>query len=120
MNPSKLKRLESNKHLKNNKSPGVDGITSEFYKLFSEVAPFLFEVFLESIKNNVLPPTMSQGLITLIPTNKEVLLIDNWCPICLHNNDYKILALLLSKIIKEVLDAIIDETVWLHEEQTYF
>lgn len=64
--------IESIKHLKNNKSPGVDGITSEFYKLFSEqVAPFLFEVFLESIKNNVLPPTMSQGLITLIPKAKK-------------------------------------------------
>lgn len=54
---------------------------------------------------------MSQGLITLIPKpKKEVLLIDNWRPICLLNNDYKILALLLAKIIKEVLDAIIDET----------
>lgn len=41
---------------------------------------------------------------------KEVLLIDNWHPICLLNNDYKILALLLAKIIKEVLDEIIDET----------
>ena len=38
--------IESIKHLKNNKSPGVDGITSEFYKLFSEqIAPFLFDVF---------------------------------------------------------------------------
>lgn len=39
-----------------------------------------------------------------------MLLIDNWRPICLLNNDYKILALLLAKSIKEVLDAIIDET----------
>ena len=54
---------------------------------------------------------MSQGLITLIPKpKKKVLFIDNWCPICLLNNDYKILTLLLAKIIKEVLDAIIDET----------
>ncbi|CDQ79604.1 unnamed protein product [Oncorhynchus mykiss] len=28
--------IESIKHLKNNKSPGVEGINSEFYKLFSE------------------------------------------------------------------------------------
>lgn len=54
---------------------------------------------------------MSQRLIPLIPKpKKEVLLIDNWRPICLLNNDYKILALLLTKRINEVLDAIIDET----------
>lgn len=74
------------------------------------MAPFLLEVFSESIKNSVLPPTMTQGLIALIPKpKKDVLLIDNWRPICLLNNDYKILALLLAKRIREVLDSIIDE-----------
>ena len=53
---------------------------------------------------------MTQGLIALIPKpKKDVLLIDNWRPICLLNNDYKILALLLAKRIREVLDSIIDE-----------
>ena len=38
--------LSSKRTKKNNKSPGLHGITSEFYKLFSEqVTPFLFEVF---------------------------------------------------------------------------
>lgn len=54
---------------------------------------------------------MTEGLITLIPKpNKDILLIDNWCPICLLNNDYKIFALMLAKRLKLVLDSIIDET----------
>lgn len=39
-----------------------------------------------------------------------MLFLNNWRPICLLNNDYKIIALILAKRIKEVLDTIIDET----------
>uniref|UniRef100_A0A3P9LWP5 Reverse transcriptase domain-containing protein n=1 Tax=Oryzias latipes TaxID=8090 RepID=A0A3P9LWP5_ORYLA len=99
-------------HLKLNKSPGTDGLTSEFYKTFSEqLSPFLLHLFLESLNNNFLPPTLTQGLITLIPKpKKDLLLIDNWRPICLLNNDYKILALIFAERLKKVLDNIIDET----------
>lgn len=98
--------------LKPNKSPGTDGITSEFYKAFSkQLAPFLLHLFIECIGNESLPPTLTQGLITLIPKpNKDLLLIDNWRPICLLNNDYKIFATILAKRIKSVLDHVIDET----------
>uniref|UniRef100_A0A669D202 Reverse transcriptase domain-containing protein n=1 Tax=Oreochromis niloticus TaxID=8128 RepID=A0A669D202_ORENI len=98
--------------LKANKSPGTDGLTAEFYKSFSYLlAPFLLQVFTESIENNTLPPTLTQGLLTLIPKpNKDLLFIDNWRPISLLNNDYKIMALILANRIKEVLDTIIDET----------
>jgi len=98
--------------LKNNKSPGNDGLVSEFYKSFSDLlAPFMLKVFVESIERSTLPSSLTQGLITLIPKpNKDPLFIDNWRPICLLNNDYKIMALVLAKRIKDVLDGIIDET----------
>lgn len=78
--------------LKLNKSPGVDGLSSEFYKLFAkQLAPFLLQVFRESILKGSLPPSLTQGLITLLPKPKKyVLCLDNWRPICLLNNDYKI------------------------------
>lgn len=44
------------------------------------------------------------------PKRKYILLLDNWRPICLLNNDYKIIALVLAKHLKNVLDYIIDET----------
>lgn len=77
--------------LKNNKSPGMDGLTAEFYKVFATVlAPFLHEVFVESLNEGSLPPTMTQGPTTLTPKpNKECLLIDNWHHIGLLNNDSK-------------------------------
>lgn len=54
---------------------------------------------------------MTQGLITLISKpNIDVLLIDNWHPICLLNNDYNIFALMLPKTMRLVMDPIIDET----------
>lgn len=46
------------KKLKLNKSPGNDGLTSEFYKLFSkELSRFLHMVYLESFENGKLPPS---------------------------------------------------------------
>lgn len=104
--------IESIEALKNNKSPGTDGLTAEFYKMFAQdLAPFLLKMFLESIESEALPSTLSQGLLTLIPKpKKDILFIDNWRPICLLNCDYKILALLLANRLKSVLGTIIDET----------
>uniref|UniRef100_A0A3P9L5I7 Reverse transcriptase domain-containing protein n=1 Tax=Oryzias latipes TaxID=8090 RepID=A0A3P9L5I7_ORYLA len=98
--------------LKKNKSPGNDGLSSEFYKNFStELSPFILETLTESINLGKLPPTLTQGIISLIPKpNKNKLQIDNWRPISLLNNDYKILALILAKRIKQTLTSIIDES----------
>ena len=60
------------KYLKVNRSPGTDGLTAELYKQFTDsLAPFLLEVFKESIDWGALPPTLFQGLITLIPKPKK-------------------------------------------------
>ncbi len=104
--------MDSINHLKNSKSPGTDGLIAEFYKSFAQqMTPFLLHVFNESISNGQLPSSMNQGLITLIPKpKKELLFIDNWRPICLLNNDYKILPAIFAERIKTVLDSIIDQT----------
>ncbi len=99
-------------HLKTNKSPGVDGLCAEFYQTFiKDLAPFLVKVILESVEQETLPPTLTQGLITLIPKpKKDHLLIDNWRPISLLNTDYKVFTSILAKRLKNVLDPITDET----------
>jgi len=86
-------------HLKNNKSPGTDGLTAEFYMLFiKDLAPFLLKIFIESINNQCLPTTLTQGLITLIPKpKKDLLCLDNCHPISLLKIDYKIFDLIFAK-----------------------
>ncbi len=98
--------------LKSNKSPGSDRLTSEFHRSFvTESTPFLYEVFVECIDKECLHTTMTQGITALIPKpNKDKLLLDNWRPICLLNNDYKIIALLLATRLKLVLNSITEET----------
>ncbi len=110
--PITLTEVESIKNLKVNKSPGVDGLTSEFYQKFvKDLAPLLLEVIYESIRLGSLPSTLTQSLITLISKpKKDLLLIDNWRPIILLNCDYKIIATIFAKRLKTILEDIIDET----------
>lgn len=97
--------------LKVNTAPGSDGITTDFYKLFAELlAPFLLEVFTESVTKSTLPTSMTQGVICLIPKpKKDLLLLDNWRPINLLNNDYKLFALIFAIRVDSVLDTVVDE-----------
>ncbi len=54
--------------LKDNKSPGNDGLISELYKYFQrELSQFLLAVFREAIQQGYLPNSLRQGLITLLP-----------------------------------------------------
>lgn len=95
------------KSLKNNKSPGWDGLTSEFYKTFWVLLkPLLFKVYNQAIVDTVLPQSLRIGVITLIPKPKpppELNFIKNWRPITLLNNDYKILThVIKNRILKAV------------------
>lgn len=99
------------KQMKNGKSPGIDGLSIEFFKTFwTDIKNLLFNAYLDCIKNGQLSPTMKTGLITLLPKpNKDLLLLDNWRPITLLCNDYKLLALVYANRVKNVLNNLIDE-----------
>jgi len=59
------------KEMKNNKSPGSDGLTADFYK-----------IFWNDIKHTEL---QKQSIITLLPKkDKDVLSLNNWRPISLQ------------------------------------
>jgi len=97
------------KNMKNNKTPGTDGLPAEFYKIFwHEVKPFLIRSLNHSMNKGELSICQKQGIITCLPkteSNREFM--KNWRPITLLNLDYKILSGVLSQRMREVLKDII-------------
>ena len=96
------------KLLKTNKSPGDDGIVSEFYKeywylireRFTQVLKYIFNV-------NTLSPSQYNAILTLLYKKGEREDIKNWRPISLLNVDYKIITKILAERLKNVLPQII-------------
>ena len=80
------------KLMKNQKSPGSDGITVEFYKLFwNNIKEFYVNSINHSFQTGSLTELQKLSIITIIPEqNKDLTTLDNWRPISLLNVDYKI------------------------------
>jgi exonuclease III len=91
-------------------SPGPDGIPYLVYKKFWKIAgPIILESWKFSVKQNRLPPSHYESVITLLPKEgKDNSDIKNWRPITLSNCDAKIITKALSNKISRVLDSIID------------
>ena len=100
----------------NDKTPGDDGFTKEFYEaLFDILGNALFESFNAGFKNGQLSVSQKRGIISLIPKDENNLTtLSNWRPITLLNVDYKILAKVIAKRIESVLPRLI------HPDQTGF
>ena len=98
------------KKLPRNKTPGEDGLPSEFYQIFwIDIKKYLVQSFKYSFDNEELSITQRRGILSLIPKKTNPLKLKNWRPISLLNQDYKILAKLLAERIKICLPHLIDE-----------
>ena len=61
------KKLSSIREMNNNKTPGPDGLTSEFYKKFSiQLAPLLLDMFNHSLSIGSFPKTLTEATISVI------------------------------------------------------
>lgn len=87
------------------KSPGLDGIPSEWYTTFSGgLAPRLLRVFLTARREGRLPPSMREALVVLIHKGgKDPKECESYRPISLMNVDTKILAKVLAGRLQSVI-----------------
>ena len=102
------------KNMKNQKSPGSDGITVEFYKLFwNDVKEFYINSINYSFQTGSLTDLQKQSIITLLPKqNKDITSLENWRPISLLNVDYKIATKAIANRVKGVISSMV------HNSQT--
>ena len=93
----------------NNKTPGPDGITVEFYKcFFNDISDIMVDIFTEIFQHGVLPPSMSKAVTVLIPKEGDNNNPSNYRPITLLNTDYKLLTKHINmNYFKNVMPAII-------------
>lgn len=97
------------KGFQNDKTPGDDGFTKEFYEAFFDLlGNALLDSFNAGFENGKLSISQRRGIISLIPKDENNLTtLSNWRPITLLNVDYKILAKVIAKRIEPVLPNLI-------------
>ena len=106
-----LEYSQALKGMVNSKSPGLDGITASFYKMFwKELKDVYSEAMNEGIQMGILHKTARRGVINLIPKpNKDIRRLRNLRPITLLNVDYKILEKALANRLKTVMTQLINQ-----------
>lgn len=102
--------------LQSAKSPGPDGLPTEFYKTNSEsLAPQFHELLIPMLESQCLPPSMSEAVIVVIPKpRKDPELCESYWPISLLNVDAKIITKILANRLNSVILCLV------HGDQTGF
>ncbi len=97
------------KQLSNNKAPGCDGFTADFYKFFwKDLKHFLFDSLLYSFNTGKLSLDQRRAILCLLPKpNKDLRYLKNWRPLSMLNTDYKILAKTLATRLQSVIGKLI-------------
>ena len=96
--------------LPNNKSPGSDGFTTNFYKFFwKDIKDLVFQSFNHSFESQKLSSFQRMGILNLLPKkDKDLRHLANWRPVSLLNTDYKILTKLLAMRLQKVIPSLVN------------
>ena len=98
------------KGLQTGKTPGSDGLSTEFYICFWDViSDSLLSVLNESFHAGSLAKSQYEGLLRLIHKKDDRRLPKNWRPISLLNTDYKLASKVITERLKKVMASIVHQ-----------
>ena len=93
-----------------NKSPGPDGLTTEFYRSFlNELADDLVEIYNYAYLEGNLADSQTKSILRLLFKKGEREYLKKWRPIALLNTDYKILATTIANRLRPTLPQVIQD-----------
>lgn len=97
--------------MENDKTPGEDGLTASFFKVFwIKIKEVYFQAIKFCLQKGQLYSSARRGILSLIPKKeKNLLYTKNWRPITLLNVDFKILTKALAIRLKDKLPFLINE-----------
>ena len=100
------------KKMKSNKTPGIDGITAEFLKVFwGNLKYFIANAINQSYHKGTLSVSLRTCIITCLPkSKKDRTLLKNWRPISLLSVVYKIASGTIANRLKQTLDGLISHS----------
>lgn len=101
--------LSAIRTLSPNESPGLDGFPVEWYDTYADsLASRLLEMYKGALEQGVLPESLREALIVLIPKpHKDHELCESYRPISLINVYAKIIAKILALRLNKVIESII-------------
>ena len=104
---------EALKSMARSKSPGLTGLTVEFYIVFWQKLKTIFmEVVKQIYSEGLFHQTACKGVITLLPKkDRELLYLKNWRPIVLLNLDYKLVSKVIARRIQQTLKHIVNNAL---------
>jgi exonuclease III len=113
--------LKALKSLSNGKTPGLDGIPTDFYKFFwIDINVIVVDSINYAFEKGEMSADQRSGIITLSPKKTKIrTLLKNWRPITLLTVDYKLLAKALALRLKTFLPDYIDESQFGYVKDRY-
>jgi exonuclease III len=113
--------LKSLKTLSNGKTPGIDGLTTDFYKFFwNNIKTLVLQSLNFSFNKGEMSKDQKLGIITLTPKKNKIRLhLKNWRPITLLTVDYKILAKCLAIRLEDILPKYISQSQFGYVKDRY-
>ena len=96
------------KNMNLNKSPGIDGLPTEFYLCFwNLIKNEITQIVKNNINGLVLGENQKKAVITLIPKDGDISLLGSWRPISLLCCDVKMVSKILAMRLQPLMEKII-------------